>query len=156
MIEIEIPGEGILNLKYLVLDYNGTLAEDGKCGENVKELIKKISGKLEVFVLTADTYGTAYEELKSIPVNFYKVNTLDGGEDKKNFVEKLGAEYVACIGNGKNDVKMLGISKLSIAVIGREGAFKDAVLNADIVVFSPEDALMLLLNPKRLIATLRK
>ncbi|KYO67802.1 HAD family hydrolase [Thermovenabulum gondwanense] len=156
MLEVEIPGETTLNLKYLVLDYNGTLAEDGKCSKKVKELVKKLSEKMEVFILTADTYGTASEELKDIPVKFYKVDPIDGGEDKKNFVEKLGAEFVACIGNGKNDVKMIKTARLSIAVIGREGAYRESIINAQIVVFSPEDALNLLLNPKRLIATLRK
>ncbi|KXG77800.1 hypothetical protein AN618_08120 [Fervidicola ferrireducens] len=156
MLKIEIPGEGIAELKYLVLDYNGTLAADGKCSERVKELIKNISNVMEIYVLTADTYGCAYEEIKGLPVKFQRVDPLNGGEDKKNFVEKLGGEYVAAVGNGKNDVKMFQVSRLRVAVIGKEGAFFGALMNSDIVVTSPEDALELFLNTKRIVATLRK
>ena len=37
---IEIPGYKVLTLDYLVLDYNGTIATDGKIPEDVKEKIR--------------------------------------------------------------------------------------------------------------------
>ena len=56
---IEIPGYKTLDLKYLLLDYNGTIAVDGRLSDSVKELIQEVSKELEIFVLTADTHGTA-------------------------------------------------------------------------------------------------
>ena len=56
---IEIPGYKSMDLKYLVLDYNGTIAKDGIISEGVKERLKKLSGIYEIYVLTADTHGTA-------------------------------------------------------------------------------------------------
>lgn len=156
MLKIQIPGEGIIELRYLVLDYNGTIAVDGKCYEKVKRLLKDIAKTLDIYVLTADTYGCAYEEIKGLPVRFHRVDPLNGGEDKRIFVEKLGGEYVAAVGNGKNDVKMFKASKLRVAVIGREGAFCEVLMNSDIVVTCPEDALELFLNTKRIVATLRR
>ena len=34
--KVEIPGYGELNLKYLILDYNGTIAVDGRIPERIK------------------------------------------------------------------------------------------------------------------------
>ena len=40
---IEIPGYKTLDLKYLLLDYNGTIAVDGRLSDSVKELIQEVS-----------------------------------------------------------------------------------------------------------------
>jgi len=55
----------------------------------------------------------------------------------------------------KNDRKMVKQAKIGIAVMLEEGCAVETLINADIVVKSPIDALNLILNPKRLIAVLR-
>jgi len=60
------------------------------------------------------------------------------------------------IGNGANDVAMLSEAAHGIAGLGPEGLAVSALLAADVLVASIDDALELLLNPKRLIATLRR
>jgi soluble P-type ATPase len=47
-------------------------------------------------------------------------------------------------------------SELSIAIIGEEGCSGKLLLHSDIVVHNIVDAMNLLLNEKRMIATLRK
>ena len=37
MLEINVPGHGILDLSHLILDYNGTIACDGHLLQGVKE-----------------------------------------------------------------------------------------------------------------------
>jgi len=54
-----------------------------------------------------------------------------------------------------NDRLMLEKSALSVAVIGDEGASFKAVSSSDIVIKNINDAFELILNPKRLIASLR-
>ena len=56
--KIEIPGYKELDLNYLVLDYNGTIAMGGEIKESVKERICRLAQEFEIVVLTADTYGT--------------------------------------------------------------------------------------------------
>jgi phosphoserine phosphatase len=68
---------------------------------------------------------------------------------------KMGAENVVAIGNGVNDSLMLKKAALGIVVIGGEGAAQKTIKEADIVVKDIHDALGLLLNRLRLIATLR-
>jgi len=52
--------------------------------------------------------------------------------------------------------KMLKEAGLGIALIGDEGCSTETLLGSDVVCNSIKDALGLLLNDKRLIATLRK
>ena len=63
---------------------------------------------------------------------------------------------MAAIGNGANDADMLQTAAVGIAVLGAEGLAAETLLAADVVCANPLDALDLLLNPRRLIATLRK
>jgi soluble P-type ATPase len=80
-----------------------------------------------------------------------------GGEDraKAAYVRRLMPDRVACIGNGRNDRRMLRLAALGIAVVQAEGASTEALAAADLLVPSVSDALDLFLNPRRLTASLR-
>ena len=56
---IEIPGYKTLDLDYLVLDYNGTIAVDGLIPPAIKERLLLLGDSFKIYVLTADTHGTA-------------------------------------------------------------------------------------------------
>ncbi len=156
MIIIDVPGYKNIQIKNVVFDFNGTIAEDGILINEIKEKIKKLKNeKVNIFVLTADTYGTASEQCKELPVKIETFNKENASEDKKKIVEKLGCNMTVTIGNGRNDIEMFKNSVMSIAVIGREGCFSKALLEADIVVNNPIDAIDLLLKHDRIKATLR-
>ncbi len=57
MIEITIPGRGVLRLEHLVCDVNGTLAEDGQLHEGLARQIHTLRDRLTIHLLTADTHG---------------------------------------------------------------------------------------------------
>lgn len=155
MLSMEIPGFGELNLEHLVLDYNGTLAVDGKLVEGVKEALNRLAGELSVHVITADTFGIAAKGLEGVNA---QLDVLPPGKQdiaKRDFVEGLGCDQTVSIGNGRNDALMLSASKLGIAVILAEGASTLSVTAADIVCTDIVHALELLMNPLRLTATLR-
>ncbi|MDP2212171.1 MAG: HAD hydrolase family protein [Candidatus Aquicultor sp.] len=155
MINLDIPGRGIYQLKSLVLDMNGTIAFDGIIPETVIGRLQKLSGGLEIYVITADTHGRLDSQRDKLPAGIQKVTPPGEGLQKAEFLENLGAETAVAIGNGANDVAMLKLAKLAIAVIGGEGCSAEVLEAADIITKSPEDALDLLLNTNRLIATLR-
>ncbi len=157
MIELAIPGRGITQLEYAVLDVNGTLATDGILLDGITEQIAMLRGKLEVRLLTADTHGKQVEIDRQIKLTADRLQP--GGherEQKAAYVRALDAERVVAIGNGSNDVDMLKTAAIGIAVIGHEGLAGEALAAADVVVLNAHDAIDLLLNPKRLIATLRR
>jgi len=155
MISLGIPGFGDLRLEHLVLDYNGTLAEDGILISGVRPLLGAVSELLEVHVITADTFGRAAEQLAGLHLRLIILPAGDQAEAKRRCVEELVADRVVAIGNGRNDQRMLDAAVLGLAVIQREGGAFAAIAAADIIVPGILDALELLRNPRRLTATLR-
>lgn len=155
MLEVKIPGRNPLRLSNLILDYNGTIAVDGKVIEGVRDRLEVLSSSLGIHVLTADTFGSVRNELSGIACRLSVISLENQAQAKMEYVRKLGCEEAVCIGNGRNDVTMLHNAALGIAVIQSEGACLEAVLAADVVTTSVLDALDLLIHPLRLTATLR-
>jgi soluble P-type ATPase len=155
MIRIEIPGFGNLQLVHLVLDYNGTLAVDGQVLPGVGEALTALSSEIEIHVITADTFGFAASQLAGLPVTLTIIPVEEQAEAKLKYISQLGAQRVVAIGNGRNDRMMLKAAALGIAVVQAEGASPETLAYADVVSQTILDALDLLKNPKRLIATLR-
>lgn len=156
MIRVDIPGGKILTLQYAAIDFNGTIATDGKIIKECKPLLKSLAKKLDIYILTLDTNGTVKKECKDLPVKVKILDKTNGSKSKANFVKELGANNVVSIGNGVNDGMMFAKSALSMVVMGDEGCSTKSLQNSDIVTKNIEDALNLLLKSNRLIATLRK
>lgn len=155
MIAVSIPGFGSFELEHLVLDYNGTLSFDGRLLPGVREALAALAEDLAIHVITADTFGLAGVELAGLPVNLAIVPEADQAEAKLAYIERLGPDSVFAVGNGRNDRKMLAGAAIGVALVQREGAAAAAIAEADVVAASVLDALELLRQPKRLVATLR-
>lgn len=155
MMEIEVPGFSKLSIENLVFDYNGTIAKDGTPVKGVKDKFTELSKNLKIYIITADTHGTAAEILKDYSCELAVINGEDQTRQKKNFIEKLGSRNTAAFGNGFNDSLMLKTAQLGIAVLMEEGAHTSTILNSDMVVKSVLDGIDLFLKPKRLTAGLR-
>lgn len=153
--EVEIPGYGALRLNHLVMDYNGTLAVDGVLIKGVEAALERLSGSLQLHVLTADTFGRAEAELRHMPCSLTVLPAGDQSGAKRDYVMGLGADATAAIGNGRNDRFMLDTARLGICVLLEEGASTASLNAADVVCPSILSALELLSNPLRLKATLR-
>jgi len=155
MLEIDVPGFGLVHLEYLVSDFNGTLALDGNLPPEVKQKLNALSESLKLYVLTSDEFGKAKEELNDVNCVLQILEEEAMVAQKADFVTKLGAERVVAFGNGMNDKEMLKAARLGVIVLGREGCAMETLLAADLQVSSILDGLDLLLNPKRLRATLK-
>ncbi|RJQ53064.1 MAG: hypothetical protein C4521_08875 [Actinobacteria bacterium] len=147
----------MLRLTDLLLDLNGTLAVDGSIPDVVSTLVCRLAKQVHVSLLTANTFGTAEDIAGRLGLELVLLNPEgDEAAQKAEVVEKVGPAGCVAVGNGANDVQMLQASRLGIAVLGREGLFAPLLVVADIVVTDPVEALELLLQPSRLIATLRR
>ncbi len=155
MIEIAVPGWKDLTLEHLLLDYNGTLACDGRFMEELRAPLTELADRLTLHVVTADTHGTVSRELEGLPCRLVILPPEGIDRGKLAFLRSLGCDRSACIGNGRNDALMLREAALGIAVLQQEGASVQTLTAADIAAPGIEAALNLLLHPKRLIATLR-
>ncbi len=156
MISFKIPGIGEIELENAVLDLNGTIACDGKIPEEVKSKLNRLSEELHIYLLTADTYGTVEQTISGLAIEVIRIPSACEAQKKGDFVLKIGKEGTVAVGNGANDALMLKESRIGIAIIGCEGASKDAIINADITVCDVKDAMDLILYPKRIISTLRR
>jgi len=145
-----------VELWHLVLDLNGTLALDGVPILGVADRLDALSPHLAIHLMTADTRGQASQVSQQLGVQLVRIEPRDEADQKRAFVERLGARQVAAIGNGANDAGMLSAAALGIAVLGQEGLAAEALQAADVIVVSIEDGLDLLLHPQRLVATLRR
>ncbi|MBN2548749.1 MAG: HAD family hydrolase [Anaerolineales bacterium] len=156
MIELNIPGRGLLQLEHLVCDVNGTLAVDGQLLESMSRIITSLRDRLEVHLLTADTRGQQNNIDFQLNLKAVRIQAGNEAEQKAAYVRQLGAEHVVAIGQGANDAAMLDCAGLGICVLSREGAAVETLMAADIVAHDIYTALELLEKPLRIVTTLRK
>jgi soluble P-type ATPase len=155
VIEIDIPGFATLELTDLVCDYNGTLALDGALLGAARARLPRLTEHLRLHVVTGDTFGTARDELAGLSCEVVVLPKDDQAEAKARFAESLGARHVAAIGNGRNDRLLVATAGLGIGVIGGEGIAAETISACDVVAPDIGAALDLLLETKRLVASLR-
>jgi soluble P-type ATPase len=149
---IEIPGRGLFDLRFLLLDVNGTLSDRGELLPGVAERLDELRDLLEPRLLSADTFGTLASIADQLTVPAQRAAS---GEEKLSVLRELGPMHCVVLGNGSNDASILAEAALGIAVIGPEGASAAAVSAADVICASVLDALDLLAEPRALAATLR-
>jgi len=156
MIELTIPGRGVLALEHLVCDVSGTLSVDGYLPDGMVPALRRLRDRLAVHLLTADTHGRQALIDQQLGLQAVRITPGDEAAQKASFVKSLGAETVIAIGQGANDAAMLSVAAVGVCVLSPEGSAVETLLAADVVVADIFTALELLDKPLRLVATLRK
>ncbi|MBI3338686.1 MAG: HAD family hydrolase [Chloroflexi bacterium] len=156
MIELNIPGRSDIRIEHLVSDVNGTLAVDGFLLDGLAKRIAFLRNRLTIHLLTADTHGR--QAVIDQQLNLTATHLTKGSEQeqKRAFIESLGADSVVAIGQGANDAAMLKAAALGICVMSAEGVAIETLLAADLVVPNIFTAFDLLDKPLRIAASLRK
>ncbi|MDW5300641.1 MAG: HAD hydrolase family protein [Sedimentibacter sp.] len=155
MININVPGKCTYSFENVVFDFNGTIAVNGKISSSTRDKIALLCDMANVYVLTADTYGSAAKECEGLNLKLKTFPKDNAADFKAKIVDELGRDKTICFGNGYNDIKMFEIASLSVAVLEKEGMCTALLKESDILVKSIEDGINLLLNTSALIATLR-
>lgn len=156
MIEINVPGRGIIQLEHLVSDVNGTLAVDGRLIEGVAKSLTRLRDRLDIHILTADTHGRQAYIDQQLGLVATRVQPGNEAIQKLQFIQELGAERVLAIGQGANDALMLKAAAVGVCILSTEGTAVETLLAADLVVPDIHTALELIEKPLRLLASLRK
>jgi soluble P-type ATPase len=152
-VTVNVPGRPGLRLEHLLLDVNGTLTDRGRLLPGVADRIALVRHRLDVRLLSADTYGAL--ETIAAALGGTPATRVSDGAGKTAVLTQLDPAACVAVGNGANDAPMLQAAALGIAVIGPEGASPRALQAADVVCVSIAHALDLLLDPMALLATLR-
>lgn len=159
-IHLDLPGVGPKHITTLLTDFTGTLSHGGKLSENVRDALCRLAELLDVHVLTADTFGVARQQLAGVPVQIFFLDGKDHTAQKRDYGARFGFEHCAVLGNGNNDSLLLQAAKqaggIAIAVDNGEGCSTEALLQSSIFIVGARNAIDLLLEPKRCLATLRR
>ena len=156
MIELNIPGRGLIQLEHLVSDVNGTLALDGQLLDVAPKALLALGDRLHLHLLTADTHGRQAQIDDQLGLQAVQIPPGSEAKAKAAYVHELGSENVVALGQGANDASMLHEAAIGIAVASVEGLAIESLNSADVVVPDIIAALELLEHPTRLVATLRR
>ena len=154
MISIQRPGMESLELHFVLIDFEGTLATDGRVHPKAKDKVNLLSKRVTVYILTKSSKEKVEETLKKMKAEIFSMTEGDSSQQKLDVLQRLGPHQTAVIGNGFDDVQIMEQAGLGMCVIGKEGSSPEAVAKADLVVTSVLDALDFLLKPLRQRATL--
>lgn len=154
MISIQRPGQPPIDIEYLLIDYEGTLASDGRVNPKAKDKINLLTKRITIYILAKGEKDKVEKHLKNVKAEVLFLTEREASREKSGLLRKLGPERTVAIGNGMDDAPMLEEAGFSICVIGREGASGETLKRADTVVIDILDALDFLLKPLRQKATL--
>jgi soluble P-type ATPase len=156
MITIQRPGQEPLEINFVLLDFEGTLASDRRVHPKAKDKINLLSKRTKIYILTKEEKERVEEVLKKVKAEIIYLTEGDSSQKKLDLLRQLGATGTVAVGNGLEDGPMIEEAGLGVCVIGKEGASADAVKKADVIFTDILNALDFLLKPFRQKATLCK
>ena len=161
-IRINIPGFGHLHIQAICSDYTGTLSRKGELIDDVSGRLRRLAELVDIHVVTSDTRKTASKQLADLPLTLHdRIASDEHDVFKRDYLTKLGVDLkrIAVFGNGRNDRLWLAavrdVGGLAVAVDVGEGCAVEAMTSANVFVAGAGNALDLLLDSKRIMATLR-
>jgi soluble P-type ATPase len=154
MITIQKPGQGNLEIEFILIDFQGTLASDRRVHPKAKDRINLLSKRTKIYILTKEEKERVEEVLKKVKAEIIYLTEGKSSQQKLDLLRRLGPSRTVAIGNGVDDVPMIEEAGLGICILGKEGTFSEAMKKADVVFTNILDALDFLLKPLRQKATL--
>jgi len=154
MITIQRPGQESLEIDFILLDFEGTLASDRRVHPKAKDKISLLSKRTQIYILTKEGKERVEEVLRKVKAEVIYLTEGESSRKKLDLLRQLGATRAVAIGNGVDDGSMIEEAGLGICVLGKEGTFSEAMKKADVVFTDILDALDFLLKPLRQRATL--
>ena len=154
MITIQRPGQEPLEIEFILIDFEGTLASDLRVHPKAKDKINLLSKRTKIYVLTKEEKEVSEETLRKVKAEIFYLIEGEASQRKLSLLRQLGGNRTVFIGNGADDAPAIEEAGLGICVIGKEGASSEAMKKAGVVVLNILDALDFLLKPLRQKATL--
>jgi soluble P-type ATPase len=156
MILIERPGQGNLEIEFILIDFTGTLASDRRVHPKAKDKINLLSKRTKIYILTVEEKERAEEVLKKLKAEIVYLREGESSQKKLDLLRQLGPVRTVAIGNGVDDVPMIEEAGLGVCVLSKEGTSSEVMKKADVVFMNILDALDFLLKPLRQKASLGK
>jgi soluble P-type ATPase len=154
MIAIQRQGREPVEIEFILMDFEGTLASDRRVHPKAKDKINLLSKRTKIYILTRGEKEVVSEVLKKVKAEIVYLPEEGTYEKKLDLLRQLGPTRTVAIGNGVDDVQMIEEAGLSLCIMGKEGTSVEAMVKADLVFTNILDALDFLLKPLRQKATL--
>ena len=149
MITILRPGQSNLEIDFILIDFEGTLASDRRVHPKAKDKINLLSKRTKICILTKEEKERMEEVLKRVKAETVYLTEGESSQKKLDLLRQLGPSRTVAIGGGLDDVSMIEEAGLGLCVLGKEGTSSEAIKKADVVFTNILDALDFLLKPLR-------
>jgi soluble P-type ATPase len=156
LITIQRPGQEPLEIDFVLIDFEGTLASDCRVHPKAKDKINLLSKRTKIYILAKGEKERVEESLRRVKAEIFYSPEGETSQRKLDLLCRLGPARTVAIGNGLDDASMIKEACLGICVIGKEGASVETIKHANVVVPNVIDALDFLLKPLRQKATLSR
>ena len=156
MILLQRPGQDPLEIEFIMLNFEGTLATDGRVHPKAKDKINLLSKRARIFIFTTGEKESVSAVLRNVKAEVVYLREGEASRGKLDLLQQLGPRRAVAIGSGMSDIEMIQNSGLGIGVMSREGTLSEVIGKADLVFMTVVDALDFLLKPLRQRATLGK
>ena len=156
MISILRPGHEPLEIDFILVDFDGTLASDGRVHPKAKDKLNLLAKRARIYILAKEEKERVEEILKRVKAEVVYIAEGGACQAKSDLVRRIGASRTVAIGNGMEDASMIEEAGLGICMLGKEGTATSSLQKADLVFTSILDALDFLLKPLRQKGTLGK
>jgi soluble P-type ATPase len=156
MITIQRPGQGNLEIEFILIDFEGTLALDRRVHPKAKDKINLLSKRTQIYILTKEEKECVEEALKKVKAEIIYLMEEKSSRQKLDWLHQLGATRTVAIGNGIDDIPIIEEAGFGICVMSKEGTSSEAMKKSGVVFMNILDALDFLLKPLRQKATLGK
>ena len=154
MISILRPGQASLEIDFILIDFDGTLASDGRVHPKAKDKVNLLSKRTKIYILAGDDKQNVEAALRRTKAEIVYLREGERAQAKLELLRRLGGSRTVAIGNGIDDVSMIEEAGLGISVLSKEGTAAPAFGKAGLVFRDVLDALDFLLKPLRQKATL--
>jgi soluble P-type ATPase len=154
MIPIQRPGQDPIEIEFILIDFEGTLALDRRVHPKAKDKINLLSKRTRIYIMVKAEKEMVEEKLKKVKAEILYTAEGETSKRKLQLLHQLGAAKTVAIGNGMDDAPILEEAALGICVMGKEGTSSEAFIKSDVVVSNILDALDFLLKPLHQKATL--
>jgi len=156
MITIQRPGQSNLEIEFILIDFEGTLASDRRVHPKAKDKINLLSKRTKIYILTKEEKERVEEVLKKVKAETVYLTGGESSQKKLELLRQLRPARTVVIGNGIDDISMIEEAGLGVCILGKEGTSSEAMKKADVVFMNILDALDFLLKPLRQKASLGK
>jgi soluble P-type ATPase len=156
MLSILRPGLEPLEVDFILVDLDGTLASDGRIHPKAKDKLNLLAKRTRIYILAKGEKDRVEDVLRKVKAEAVYVPEGEASLAKRDWLRRLGEGRSVAIGNGVEDASMVEDAGLGICILCKEGAAASTLAKADLVFTNILDAFDFLLKPLRQKGTLGK